>query len=418
MFSPLCMLCKVGLFNMQRFRHLGKDSTLVFLDKGVFNMNANIYLDHAATSPMNDKVIDAMTIAMRDVYGNASSIHGAGREARKYLDQARDILAQSIGAKPGEIILTSGGTEADNTAIIGTANARAHEGKHIITTQIEHHAVLHTCEKLEKDGFEVTYLPVDINGRITVEAVRQALREDTILVTIMYGNNEVGTIQPIAEIGELLREHKATFHTDAVQAYGLENIDVAALQVDLLSVSAHKINGPKGIGFLYQKTGTPLASYAFGGSQEKKRRAGTENIPAAIGFATAAQNASELREGKRALYNRFKQIMLDVFSHEKLAFHVNGDLQNVLPHVLNISFANMEVESFLVNLDMAGIYASSGSACTAGTIDPSHVLVAMYGKGADELRNSIRFSFGQGLTEENVRQAAEKTATIVKRLAK
>jgi len=381
-------------------------------------MNSYIYLDHAATSPMNDKVIDAMTLAMRDVYGNASSIHGAGREARKYLDNARDVLAQSIGAKSGEIILTSGGTEADNTAIIGTVTARAAEGKHIITTQIEHHAVLHTCEKLERDGFEVTYLPVDANGRITVDAVKEALREDTILVTIMYGNNEVGSIQPIAEIGELLREHKATFHTDAVQAYGLETIDVEALQVDLLSVSAHKINGPKGIGFLYQKTGTPLASYALGGAQERKRRAGTENVPAVIGFATAAQSASELREDKRTLYNRFKQIMLDVFTQEQLVFHVNGDTENVLPHVLNVSFAHMEVESFLVNLDMAGIYASSGSACTAGTIDPSHVLVAMYGQGAEELRNSIRFSFGQGLTEEAVRQAAEKTAGIVKKLAK
>ncbi|MFJ5764862.1 cysteine desulfurase family protein [Lysinibacillus sp. NPDC093210] len=381
-------------------------------------MNSYIYLDHAATSPMNDKVIDAMTIAMRDVFGNASSIHGVGREARKHLDNARDVLAQSIGAKPGEIILTSGGTEADNMAIIGTVTARAAEGKHIITTQIEHHAVLHTCEKLERDGFEVTYLPVDAHGRITVEAVQEALRDDTILVTIMYGNNEVGSIQPIAEIGELLREHKASFHTDAVQAYGLETIDVAALQVDLLSVSAHKINGPKGIGFLYQKSGTPLASYALGGDQEKKRRAGTENIPAVIGFATAAENASQLRESKRTLYNRFKQIMLEVFTHEKLVFHVNGDTLNVLPHVLNVSFANMEVESFLVNLDMAGICASSGSACTAGTIDPSHVLVAMYGKGAEELRNSIRFSFGQGLTEEAVRQAAERTAAIVKKLAK
>ncbi|MET4562525.1 cysteine desulfurase family protein [Lysinibacillus parviboronicapiens] len=380
-------------------------------------MNSYIYLDHAATSPMNDKVIDAMTLAMREVYGNASSIHGAGREARKYLDDAREILAHSIGAKPGEIIFTSGGTEADNTAILGTAYARATEGKHIITTQIEHHAVLHTCEKLEQDGFDVTYLPVDTMGRVSVQAVQSALREDTILVTIMYGNNEVGTIQPIAEIGELLRDHQATFHTDAVQAYGLETINVTDLQVDLLSVSAHKINGPKGIGFLYQKAGTPLASYALGGAQEKKRRAGTENIPAVLAFATAVQNASELRLDKRSLYNHFKQIMLEVFTHEKLSFHVNGDLQNGLPHVLNVSFAGMEVESFLVNLDMAGVCVSSGSACTAGSIDPSHVLVAMFGQGTEELRNSIRFSFGEGLTADDVRQAAEKTAVIVKRLA-
>lgn len=381
-------------------------------------MNSYIYLDHAATSPMNGQVIEAMTTAMQQVFGNASSIHKAGREARKYLDDARELLAKSIGAQAGEIIFTSGGTEADNMAILGTVYARAKEGKHIITTQVEHHAVLHTCEKLERDGFEVTYLPVDQRGRVAVEDVQKALREDTILVTIMYGNNEVGTIQPIAEIGELLREHPATFHTDAVQAYGLERIDVNELQVDLLSVSAHKINGPKGVGFLYQKSGTPLASYALGGAQEKKRRAGTENIPAIIAFATAVQVANELREGKRSLYNHFKQIMLAVFSQQKLAFHVNGDEVHSLPHVLNISFAGMEVESFLVNLDMAGIYVSSGSACTAGSIDPSHVLVAMFGQSAEELRNSIRFSFGQGLTEKDIRDAAEKTAQIVKKLAK
>ncbi|MED3875315.1 cysteine desulfurase family protein [Lysinibacillus capsici] len=381
-------------------------------------MNSYIYLDHAATSPMNGQVIEAMTTAMQEVFGNASSIHKAGREARKYLDDARELLAKSIGAQAGEIIFTSGGTEADNMAILGTVYARANEGKHIITTQVEHHAVLHTCEKLERDGFEVTYLPVDQKGRVAIEDVQKALRDDTILVTIMYGNNEVGTIQPIAEIGALLREHSAIFHTDAVQAYGLESIDVNELQVDLLSVSAHKINGPKGVGFLYQKAGTPLASYALGGAQEKKRRAGTENIPAIIAFATAVQVANELREEKRSLYNHFKQIMLAVFSQEKLAFHVNGDEVYSLPHVLNISFAGMEVESFLVNLDMAGIYVSSGSACTAGSIDPSHVLVAMFGQSADELRNSIRFSFGQGLTEKDIQDAAEKTAQIVKKLAK
>jgi len=315
-------------------------------------------------------------------------------------------------------VRTSGGTEADNMAILGTVYARAKEGKHIITTQVEHHAVLHTCEKLERDGFEVTYLPVDKLGRVAIEDVQKALREDTILVTIMYGNNEIGTIQPIADIGELLQGHQATFHTDAVQAYGLEPIDVGQLKVDLLSVSAHKINGPKGIGFLYQKAGTPLASYAFGGAQEKKRRAGTENIPAIIGFSMAVQVANKLREEKRSLYNHFKQIMLDVFSQEKLAFHVNGDKEQSLPHVLNISFEGMEVESFLVNLDMAGICVSSGSACTAGSIDPSHVLVAMFGQGAEELRNSIRFSFGQDLTEKDIRDAAEKTAQIVQKLAK
>lgn len=406
---------KLNVFDKLMIINVGSSA---FYQKGVFNMNSYIYLDHAATSPMNGQVIETMTTAMQQVFGNASSIHGAGREARKYLDDAREVLANSIGAQAGEIIFTSGGTEADNTAILGTVYARANEGKHIITTQVEHHAVLHTCEKLEREGFDVTYLPVDQMGRVAVEDVQKALRNDTILVTIMYGNNEVGTIQPIAEIGELLRNHHATFHTDAVQAYGLEAIDVDQLQVDLLSVSAHKINGPKGIGFLYQKTGTPLASYALGGAQEKKRRAGTENIPAIIGFAKAVQVANELREEKRSLYNHFKQIMLDVFSQEKLAFHVNGNEEQSLPHILNISFDGMEVESFLVNLDMAGICVSSGSACTAGSIDPSHVLVAMFGQGTEELRNSIRFSFGQDLTEKDIRSAAEKTAQIVKKLAK
>lgn len=406
---------KLNVFDKLMIINVGSSA---FYQKGVFNMNSYIYLDHAATSPMNGQVIEAMTTAMQHVFGNASSIHGAGREARKYLDDAREVLANSIGAHAGEIIFTSGGTEADNSAILGTVYARANEGKHIITTQVEHHAVLHTCEKLEREGFDVTYLPVDQMGCVAVEDVQKALREDTILVTIMYGNNEVGTIQPIAEIGELLRNHQATFHTDAVQAYGLEAIDVDQLQVDLLSVSAHKINGPKGIGFLYQKTGTPLASYALGGAQEKKRRAGTENIPAIIGFAKAVQVANKLREEKRSLYNHFKQIMLDVFSQEKLAFRVNGNEEQSLPHILNISFDGMEVESFLVNLDMAGICVSSGSACTAGSIDPSHVLVAMFGQGAEELRNSIRFSFGQDLTEKDIRSAAEKTAQIVKKLAK
>ncbi|MEG0261183.1 MAG: cysteine desulfurase family protein [Lysinibacillus sp.] len=379
-------------------------------------MKTMIYLDHAATSPLSEAVIRDLTVAMTEVYGNASSIHGAGREARKQLDHAREKLARAIHANPSEIILTSGGTEADNAAVFGTAYARQAEGKHIITTQIEHHAVLHACEKLEREGFDVTYLPVDAKGCIAVADVANALREDTILVTIMYGNNEVGTIQPIAEIGELLRDHQATFHTDAVQAFGLEILDVENLQVDLLSVSAHKINGPKGVGFLYQKSGTPLASYALGGSQEKKRRAGTENVPAVIGFATAVEQAIELREEKRTQYNHFKQILLDTFRAGDLNFHVNGDKENVLPHVLNISFVGTEVESFLINLDMAGICVSSGSACTAGSIDPSHVLVAMYGKDAEELRNSIRFSFGQGLTDETVREAAQKTVAIVNRL--
>lgn len=380
-------------------------------------MNA-IYLDHAATTPVNEKVLEAMFEAQQHIFGNPSSIHGAGREARKFLDEARKTLAATIHATPNEIIFTSGGTEADNMAIFGTAYARQTEGKHIITSQVEHHAVLHACEKLEKEGFEVTYLPVDEFGQVSVESVRSALREDTILVTIMYGNNEVGALQPIVEIGELLKDHQATFHTDAVQAYGIEQLDVTTLGVDLLSVSSHKINGPKGIGFLYAKQGIKLAQLLVGGSQEKKRRAGTENVPNVIGFAKAAEVADSMRQQKRQQFIDFKHALIERFTEAGIAFTVNGHVDNALPHVLNISFEGTDVESFLVNLDIAGVYVSSGSACTAGSIDPSHVLVAMYGEHAPQLRNSIRFSFGQGVTYDLLLEAADRTIAIVKRLVK
>lgn len=377
-----------------------------------------IYLDHAATSPVAPEVISVMTEAMGAYYGNASSIHAAGREARKQLDAARLVLANSIQCHPNEIILSSGGTEADNMAIVGTAYARRTEGNHIITTQIEHHAVLHACEKLEREGFQVTYLPVDEFGKVSVEDVKAALQEDTILVTIMYGNNEVGTIQPIAEIGTLLKDHQAVFHTDAVQAYGLIDLNVADLQVDLLSVSAHKLNGPKGIGFLYAKQGTKLHPLLVGGSQEKKRRAGTENISATIGFAKAVELATASREEKVAEYKKFKQLLIEQFEKSGIDFKVNGHKTDVLPHVLNVTFSGTDVESFLINLDMAGVLVSSGSACTAGSIDPSHVLVAMFGQNAVELRSSIRFSFGLGVTEEQVIEAGKRTANIVARLVK
>ncbi|UQW98570.1 cysteine desulfurase [Rummeliibacillus sp. G93] len=377
-----------------------------------------IYLDHAATTPMHPLVISKMVESMESVYGNPSSIHRIGRFARKHLDDARHILAKSIGAKDQEIIVTGGGSEADNLAITGTAYAKQNEGRHIITTVVEHHAVLHTCQQLEKEGYEVTYLPVDETGRVSLEDVKKALRADTILVTIMFGNNEVGTIQPIKEIGELLKEHSATFHTDAVQAFGILPIDVNDLHVDLLSVSSHKLNGPKGIGFLYQRDQTKLKPLIYGGEQERKRRAGTENVPAVVGFAEAVAIAQRNFEEKQQAYKEFHQHFLKKLDQAEIDYHINGNEQYCLPHVMNISFKNMDVESFLVNLDMAGIAASSGSACTAGSIDPSHVLVAMYGSEADELRNSIRYSFGYGLELEDIDTAAERTIEIVKRLAK
>jgi len=377
-----------------------------------------IYLDHAATSPVHPQVIDKLIETLGQAYGNPSSIHATGREARKLLDHAREQLSLSIGAKDQDIILTSGGTEADNLAIFGTAYARNKEGKHIITTQIEHHAVMHACEKLEKEGFEVTYLPVNQKGRISIEDFKHELRDDTILVTIMLGNNEVGTIQPIEEIGEILKNHPASFHTDAVQAYGLLPILVDDLNVDLLSVSSHKINGPKGIGFLYQRKGTKLYPQLFGGQQERKRRAGTENVPSVLAFAEAVSITQQTMKEKQTLYNQFKETMISIFSQENLAFYINGDNEDTLPHILNVSFQGTDVESLLVNLDMSGLSVSSGSACTAGSIDPSHVLVAMFGENANELRNSIRFSFGYGVTLEDVREAATRTAHVVKRLVK
>lgn len=377
-----------------------------------------IYLDHAATSPMHPNVIDRMMTVMSNDFGNPSSIHAFGREARHVLDEARSSIAASIGAGRNEIIFTSGGTEADNTAIIGVANAYKEQGKHIITTEIEHHAVLHTCQYLEKSGFEVTYLPVNEAGLISIADLKAALRDDTILVSVMFGNNEVGTVQPIAEIGQLLNGHQAIFHTDAVQAYGLISIDVRELGVDLLSVSAHKINGPKGIGFLYIREGLKLNPHLYGGEQERKRRAGTESVPAIAGFAEAVLIAQSTMEKKKEQYKRFKDVLLAVLDEADVQYEINGSMEQSLPHLLNVSFPGTNVESMLVNMDLAGVAVSSGSACTAGSIDPSHVLVAMFGKDSERTKNSIRYSFGLNNTEEEVRQAAETTVKIVNRLVR
>lgn len=377
-----------------------------------------IYLDHAATTPMHPSVIDVFTEALREVPGNPSSIHQVGRAARKELDGARRALAQSIGAQPNDIIFTSGGTEANNTALFGAAKALREKGNHIITTKIEHHAVLNTCKQLEQQGFEVTYLEVNENGQVTAEQVQKALTDETILVTIMYGNNEVGTIQPIEEIGALLENHQAIFHTDAVQAYGVVPLNVEQLKVDCLSVSAHKLNGPKGIGFLYVKTGIQLSPFMIGGEQERKRRAGTENVPAVMAFKKAVELAHEQMEETAEEYRQYEAILMDTFKAASLQFEVHAKDVARLPHISNISFAGTDIESFLVNLDMAGVAVSSGSACTAGSLDPSHVLTAMFGKGARQLRNSVRFSYGYSLTTETVKEAAEKTVAIVNRLVK
>ncbi|NMD70592.1 cysteine desulfurase [Bacillus sp. DNRA2] len=375
-----------------------------------------IYVDHAATSPMHPQVLEVMTQAMQETFGNPSSIHFFGREARHRLDVAREAIAESIGAKSTELIFTSGGTESDNFALFGVAKANRHNGNHIITTSIEHHAILHSCKQLEKEGFEVTYLSVNETGHISVEAVKAALRDDTILVSIMYGNNEVGSIQPIAEIGSLLENHQAIFHTDAVQAYGLEKINVKEQKIDLLSVSSHKINGPKGIGFLFAKSGIKLFPQSFGGEQERKRRAGTENVPAIVGFHEAVKIAQAKLETRSDQYREYKQCLINELMQAQIDFSINGTLENSLPHVLNLSFPGVNVESMLVNLDLAGIAASSGSACTAGSIDPSHVLVAMFGKHSERITNSIRFSFGLTNDLEQIQKVGKETAKIVQRL--
>jgi cysteine desulfurase len=375
-----------------------------------------IYVDHAATSPLHPEVLDAMLPYFQTYFGNPSSIHQIGRQARQAIDQARRKIAHALNVSEQTLIFTSGGTEADNMAILGYALENEAKGKHIITSKVEHHAVLHACEELEKRGFEVTYLPVDETGRVKLNDVQVALRDDTILVTLMFGNNEVGTVQPIQEIGVLLKEHQAVFHTDAVQACGMVELNLAELEVDMLSISAHKINGPKGVGLLYVKEGLKLRPVLFGGEQERKRRAGTENVAAVVGFAKAMELSVHSIEERQKKYQQFARKLIDRWAEEEITFYVNGHQHERLPHVLNISFPGVNVESLLMNLDLVGIAASSGSACTAGSIEPSHVLVAMFDQDNERIQSAIRFSFGLGNTQEQIERVADETAKIVKRL--
>lgn len=297
-----------------------------------------IYLDHAATTPMEKEVIDAMYPIYQQTFGNPSSVHSFGRKARQLLDEARRVMAQSIHANEKEIIFTSGGTESDNLALIGTAFANRDKGNHIITTSQEHHATLHSAEFLEKSGFDVTYLPVYEDGKILVEDLEKSLRDDTIIVSVMYVNNETGIIQPIPEIGEMLIDHQAYFHTDAVQAYGLLDIDVKDLGIDLLSVSSHKIYGPKGVGFLYVKDGIPIHTLQFGGEQERKRRPGTENVVSIVGFQKAVELAMEKKEERRKQYQSFKELFLQELKENNVEFEINGDFDSQISSIINISF--------------------------------------------------------------------------------
>ncbi|WP_281164904.1 cysteine desulfurase family protein [Liquorilactobacillus sicerae] len=379
----------------------------------------HIYLDNAGTTPMASEVIKTMTTAMEQTFGNASSTHYFGRQARKVLDESRQIIASSINAKrDDQIVFTSGGTESDNTAVVQTALARQHEGKHLITTAIEHEAILKPMRYLESLGFEVTYLPVDQDGLISLDDLRQAIRPDTILVSIMTGNNEVGSHFPIHEIGQIVAESNAWFHTDAVQAYGLLDFDVQADQIDLLSTSAHKLNGPKFLGFLYRSDRVKFPSLIKGGDQELKRRAGTENVPAIAGFAKAVSLLdSAAKQAKRQKFIKLQQRLLDDLRKKGVEFAVNGGQRSdKLPHVLNLWFKGCPALPLLTNLDLNGIAVSAGSACTAGSVDPSHVLLAIYGKDSPRLNESLRFSFGFENTVAEIDYTVQILAKTIKKL--
>lgn len=369
------------------------------------------YFDHSATTPMRPEVLEAMTPYLLEQYGNPSSVHAAGRSARAAIDKARRQIAQELNAKPTELIFTSGGTESDNYAIFGAADAAREKGRHLITTRFEHHAVLRAFEELEKQGYDVTYLDVPTTGVVSLAALQEAVREDTTLVSIMFGNNEVGTIQPIAAIGQFLRERGILFHTDAVQVFGKQAIDVEALQVDLLSASGHKINGPKGIGLLYVRTGVKLATQTYGGEQERKRRAGTENVPGIVGLAKALELMIAERDQQQDHIKQLRSVLLTRLDESGVTYEVNG--VEGLPNVLNLYFPQIEIEPFLIMLDMRQMAVSSGSACTAGSVEPSHVLSAMYGED-ERTRASVRISFGHGNELAQVELLAQALQDVVK----
>lgn len=377
-------------------------------------MTDTIYLDHAATTPMAPEAIDVMTIALQENYGNASSVHGLGKKNRVLIDYARETMANSIGAKPREIVITSGGTESDNMAIIKTAEYLAEKGKHLITTNVEHPAVTNPMRYLESKGFEVTYLPVDEKGRISVDQVKEAIRPDTTLVSVMYGNNEVGTIMPIQAIGEHIDSLDQTiaFHTDAVQAYGTVSLDVEELKVDLLSVSAHKMKGPKGIGFLYVRKGLSIPNLLLGGGQENERRAGTENIPAILAFEKAIQLSQENKEDHIKHLTTLKETFMELLAESDIDYSLNGAIEDSLPHVLSINFPAIRSDLMLIQMDLRGVAMSAGSACSAGTIEPSPVLVAMFGEEANEIEHTVRFSFGEENTVAEIEQVVELLENI------
>lgn len=373
-----------------------------------------IYLDNAATTAVSPAVMEAMLPYFTQVYGNASSIHGFGREAKRAIENARRQVVKALNAAaPQEIYFTAGGTESDNWAIKGVA--LAHQGGHIITTAIEHHAVLHTCQWLEKRGYDVTYLPVDEYGRVTASQVEKALREDTILVSVMAANNEVGTIQPIAEIGKLCRARGVIFHTDAVQAIGAIPIDVQAMNIDLLSLSAHKIHGPKGTGALYVRKGVKIDSLIHGGAQERGFRAGTENLPGIVGLGKAIEVACANLDDNAARMTALRQRLIDGLRTRVSDTRLNGHPTERLPGNANLSFDKVEGEALLLRLDLMGVAGSSGSACTSGTLDPSHVLMAL-GLTQAQANGALRLTIGTDTTAEEIDAVLDILPPIVEDL--
>ena len=378
-------------------------------------MKSQIYLDNAATTRTAPEVVEAMLPYFSEHYGNPSSIYSLGTESKKAVSQVREAIAESLGAANNEIYFTAGGTESDNWAIKATAEAYAQKGKHIITSAIEHHAVLHTCEYLEKRGFEVTYVGVDENGILKLDELERAIRPDTILISVMFANNEIGTIQPVKEIGRIAKEHGILFHTDAVQAYGQLPIDVDEYRIDMLSASAHKLNGPKGIGFLYIRKGLKTRSFIHGGAQERNRRAGTENVPGIVGLGAASRRAFARMEEKVAKETELRDYLIRRIEEEVPYCRLNGDRTRRLPNNVNFSFRFVEGESLLIMLDMRGICASSGSACTSGSLDPSHVLLAI-GLPHEIAHGSLRMTLSEETTKEELDTTVEAIKEIVERL--
>lgn len=374
-----------------------------------------VYLDHGATTPVHPEVVAEMHQVLGEFFGNPSSVHTFGREAKNYLEEARKKVARLIGAEPEEIIFTSGGTEADNLAILGTAYANQRKGNHIITSTIEHHAVLDVCKFLSHNGFEVTFLPVDQNGVINPDDVAKAIRRETVLITIMHANNEIGTIEPVKEIGKIAREREITFHTDAVQTVGHLFVDVDDLGVDLLSLSAHKMYGPKGVGGLYIRRHTRLSPIFHGGSQERKRRPGTENLPGILGLGKAAEIAARDLAQENPRLVRLRDKLIQGIQETIPEVKLNGHPTCRLPHNVNFSFAYLEGESLLLSLDLKGIAVSTGSACSSGTSESSHVLKAL-GLPPELARGSLRMTLGRANTEEDIEYVVDILRVLVDRL--